>query len=802
MEIINDEDDSIMIADHLFECLKTSSDYEMRLGALKTLLGMTASMRWHIGTVGLNLFEEILSHPDEDPEIISFILQIFNRSLTPEEDVPVSRDKVGENISDLMIASNNLLNLILNLTGSSDISVRLPLLHFLISLLRFRASDVQLAVINHPNGVPKVVDLLKSDNIEVRNNVILMISELSRGSRNIQQLLVYEKTFEKLLNIVENELSDSIVIEDCLFVILNLLKKNAANQKYFREEANLNPELTKNLIRFFSADEDAYETFDNTLEWPKQRVSNIFFGLECIRTLVSIDNEHENTLKCQKSLYQNNMLASLCEVMFFEPNAGLDVIVQTILTVSEIIRGNYINQAYFSEILIDHGDVRESALKVLMDNLSDDTQKFKLRCASIYIFTCYMYDNDFGKNQILKTLDVKRHSTVENYKGIGTTILTALDSSESFQVWGSLICLMHILFSNDEGKNVLLNIKSSSGAKETSLFVYILSLLRRQEKRRGQIKSGILMLLSIWINNCKDAVQTFMRDSQNIQYLVSEFADISHDGNESEQRTIKGLLAFFIMTLHDNLIETSQKKAIFDVINRHIGKSVLADALENFTHNDYYLVSASKSQIHLKTASNLYLDFQFCKIFKVKMIQFLKVLRDEVDTTTITIDMQEGAVVGYIELIRKQDAELLTYKQDLKENKEKLSDIEKKYSSLNISTKDEISHLRSEVEKLKKDADEKKIYEEQIAILSSNVTLWQAEVQKYKDWANQWQKYQISQLPNPTSDVIRELEVHVDQLNEQLMAGYQAYETQGVALANAMKELKGKDDVINKMKHM
>lgn len=76
-------------------------------------------------------------------------------------------------------------------------------------MLRHRANDVQQAVISDPIGVSRVVDLLHEKREVIRNSVVLMLSELSRGNTALQQLLAYENTFQLLFDIINEETPDS-----------------------------------------------------------------------------------------------------------------------------------------------------------------------------------------------------------------------------------------------------------------------------------------------------------------------------------------------------------------------------------------------------------------------------------------------------------------------------------------------------------------------------------------------------------------------------------------------------------------
>lgn len=58
-------------------------------------------------------------------------------------------------------------------------------------------------------GISRLVDLLHEKREVIRNGVVLMLSELSRGKIALQQLLAYENTFQLLFVIINQESLDS-----------------------------------------------------------------------------------------------------------------------------------------------------------------------------------------------------------------------------------------------------------------------------------------------------------------------------------------------------------------------------------------------------------------------------------------------------------------------------------------------------------------------------------------------------------------------------------------------------------------
>ena len=52
-----------------------------------------------------------------------------------------------------------------------------------------------------------------------------------------QKIVAFENAFERLLHIVtvEGNSDGGIIVEDCLSLLLNLLRNNLSNQNFFRE---------------------------------------------------------------------------------------------------------------------------------------------------------------------------------------------------------------------------------------------------------------------------------------------------------------------------------------------------------------------------------------------------------------------------------------------------------------------------------------------------------------------------------------------------------------------------------------
>uniref|UniRef100_A0A0N5B8I6 Uso1_p115_head domain-containing protein n=1 Tax=Strongyloides papillosus TaxID=174720 RepID=A0A0N5B8I6_STREA len=783
-EKLSISEDEIMKVEDLVSCIENSTIFEDRLDAILYLKDLCPKMRLHIGTLGLHAYIDILKVDTENTTLVHHVLDLLKLLLQPDCESSIEEDFLGDSLAELFVSKPDLMDAIFQIMDTFDFSVRKSLVQFLIPLFRFRSLELRDIIINQGNGICKIVDLLQDQREVIRNNVVLMLSEMSRGNGVIQQMLVYENVFQILFSIIQDESPQSIVIEDCLFLMYNLLKRNDGNQKYFFEDMNLVRLLTETFDKLIYPGGD--RNFDVDYEYSKQTVTNIIFALECVRALVSTDNIQENIVGAQKAFSQTGLLKTLCHAMFTDARLGLDVVYQTIITTSEIIRGNPQNQDFFINTIVHQERKPICSLAVLMEPLIVERLPFKLRSAALYSYMCYVHNNENGKNLISKAIigksDGVNSSAVDKFSIVGYKIMRAIKSNKPFQVWGGCLCLLYLLFENNQRKEDFLSCKIDDYSKTLSLFEWICVSLFRQDRSRNQIKSAYLMLITTWIDNFPPAVKILMQQSDLMQFFSSEFQECSFIVNENEQRTVKGLIAFLLMTIYNNIEESKEKDSIMQLIKYRLGIVQVSEAIERLSQTEFYLVAASKPTFNPKTSVNVYLDYHFCRLIKVYEKKYLDILMSKNrENNGESIDV-ENIISEHKKEIASKDEEIKSLKDELEKAKVELENLKHQNITLQTSSFKTTQDLTDTIKMLNEIKQKNQSLESETNFLKENVCLWQQEAGRFKQWADEWQAYQINQLPNPQDIVVSQLTKQVEELNTLLDSGYKAYDQQGKTL--------------------
>ena len=352
-----------------------------------------------------------------------------------------SLDQLSLWIADAILQDPEMLSLLIEELTEDDYHLKfyaLQLLEFLVLSRSSRAKDVLL---HTPTAMSSICAVLNDTNEPVRNEAILLLMALVNNNFNIQKLVAFENTFETLFNIIDEEggIRGSILVQDCLTLITNLLLYNASNQKYFMETQCV-PGLTRLLDEAVfdelapgSSGLDSSEELNPNLNgaldapvpmvWTEQRVQNMRICLEIGRLLVAENNEL--VMQNQDKLFKEGFHYVILKLIFSSLTEN-SVRATALLTAADAIRGNHNIQYEFSKIDVPYIDpclpvqtqANNPPVLVPLALLNwclfiNSVHLFDVRISASYCLQAYFKNNQEAKLAFLKDQISAYHS--ENY---------------------------------------------------------------------------------------------------------------------------------------------------------------------------------------------------------------------------------------------------------------------------------------------------------------------------------------------------------------------------------------------------
>ena len=124
------------------------------------------------------------------------------------------------------------------------------------------------------------------------------------------------------------------------------------------------------------------------------------------------------------------------------------------------------------------------------------------------------------------------------------------------------------------------------------------------------------MFLSMWLAQCEMAVRAFLSINGTISFLIAQITANEHDENEY---LIQGLCAFLMgicIQFNDNAIESHRRDDLCQLLIKRIGLETFGGKLSEVSRHESYSKAGKQPQIRIKSASDLLLDYEFCKLFK------------------------------------------------------------------------------------------------------------------------------------------------------------------------------------------
>ncbi|CAF2519309.1 unnamed protein product [Rotaria sp. Silwood2] len=379
--------------ERLCDRLQLATRIEDRRDAVRGLKGYSKKCKLEVGTKSMILLANILQGDRTDLDLIQLSLETLSNIMSYEvnntDEQPNLPQDITIQFTELFIKNKEHVHTALDLIEETDFNIRRTSIRFLTILLTNCTKILQDIILESgPMGVSKLVDLLQDEREVIRNDALLLLQILTRSNANIQKIVAFENGFERLFEILISEggSDGGVIVEDCLSVLLNLLKNNPSNQSYFRESS-----FIRRLVDCFALNSIGDK------HWPKQKETNINLFLQVIRTLVSPTNSNQNIAACQRSISQ-------CATNLY--TLGHLLIIGYL---SKDIVASWCSSIALAHLIIDNQQLKEAVLKVVLaidqsqsntktlmeisiDLLENSSSSFHTRI-SILIFLCTWLSN-------------------------------------------------------------------------------------------------------------------------------------------------------------------------------------------------------------------------------------------------------------------------------------------------------------------------------------------------------------------------------------------------------------------------
>ncbi|KAI8368110.1 p115 like vesicle tethering protein [Radiomyces spectabilis] len=612
----------------LADCLETATLLEDRRAGVLSLKGLARDWTEQVGDKSLPALVKVLHTDYRDADIVKSLLETLTILCTVQNQNSAS--DIGYKFTDYFIEDSTNVTILLDVLEEFDFYVRFNTIKLLSTLLINREKRIQECILTSPMGITRLVDLLDDKREIIRNEGLLLLIALTRSNTEVQKLVTFQATFEKLLAIIEEQegISGDIVVQDSLTLMHNLLRYNVSDQIYFRETSCI--QQIPGLLGYVG-DSEADHVPYSFEDWPPQKVANTVLVLELIRILA--EPEGANTPANQKVMVQSGILLPIVQLGICS-NAPSLVRAEALYAIGYVLRANAVNQDIFSQIMVASppkiidgqidpqtasGIPRPAMVSLIAIALNTDTDSqysYSSRAAAAYAVSSCIEENKDAQIVLAATMKSPPEDNVNTQfadkpHSAGSLLLEVIDNWElsvkdPYKVWFACTILSHIIRNNEEAKQVAGAIvfgeeeqgKSSFwGEEPVPLLHHITAQLLMCTKSQGinaRIPIAYLCLLSIWLYDSPNSVSLFLSESTHIQFLIQEVQSSANDP------IVQGLAAFFRV----------------DQFNSHLARLRDSSAVKNAPQ--YLQISAEEEYISQSTHSlpSLLLDSTFVEFFK------------------------------------------------------------------------------------------------------------------------------------------------------------------------------------------
>ncbi|KAF6835866.1 intracellular protein transport protein [Colletotrichum musicola] len=621
-----------------------------------------------------------LSRDAEDVDTVKVVLETLLMLFSPNEDSPEASEEIALWLADEFTQRQENITLLLDFLDTADFYSRLYSLQLLAAILSARTERTEECVFTAPLGISRLVSVLDDTREAIRNEAITLLTYLTPSSTDIQKLVAFENAFDRLFTIIaaEGSLSEGDrVVEDCLILVANLLRRNPSNQSLFRESGGI-----RRLAVLLEGAEKAQREDAEIAAWAQtQRNRNIYALLAVVRLFLVAGAV--GTQQNQLAFWQHGLLYHALQLAFSHV-AQLPIKAEALETCADIIRGNPSLQEGFAQLQVPspleshspagRGQVNGVVDVYVIDGLLDltlsvqDLEAFDLRLAASDCLKAYFYNHADIRLHFLRRA-IEGHSTGADETANVLTVLlrpspdTAI--TNPYRSWFAATIMFHLVFDNPEAKSLAMTVTEGDAENGEEVVTSIqiiaaqlISGLNREEDSRVVV--GYLMLLLGWLFEELDAVNDFLSEGSNTQSLIQA---VNHPYPSGD--LVQGLCAMLLGVLYEFSTKDSPipRTDLHSILISRMGRERYIDKLSKLRSDplvrDFEVIPQKLSSSGSSKLPDVFFDATFVDFFKDNYSRVLRGIdRDPgLEISVVSNGVQKGVSRELVDSLRSQLAD-------------------------------------------------------------------------------------------------------------------------------------------------
>ncbi|XP_078428419.1 golgin Putative 6 [Wolffia australiana] len=592
-----------------------ADDRRSAITELQSLVAESRPAQMAFGAIGLPVIIGVLKEERDDVEMVRGALETLVSAMTPIDTSLKTKNVVqsASMNSDLLSREPENISLILSLLSEDDFYIRYYTLQLLTALLTHSPHRLQEAILSVPRGITRLMDMLMDREV-IRNEALLLLTHLTREAEEIQKIVVFEGIFEKIFSIIREEggSEGGVVVQDCLELLNNLIRKAASNQILLRETVGFEPLVSVLKLHRGSA-----------FNFTQQKTVNLLCALETIELLLvggssGDPGKETNRFANQMVLAQKKILDHLLMLGVESQWASVSVRCSALRCIGNLVFKNPSNLDALAIKVVGEEPHVEPALNSILRLIlrASSVQEFR---AADHVFKCFCEENSSGKVLLASTMTPQplslTHASVHDSGKLsfgsillqGLVVIEADGDLETSCRAASV--LSHILKDNIQSKVQALRIVLDSpipsfGPPEPLLHRLLKYLVRLTSVRvtDGQADRSsstptsshsaliIFRLIATWLAEFPDAVECLLDSSAHLTYLL----DLLSSPHPTLVRGLSSLILGECVIFNEKPgPTTTDALAVIDSISQRIGLSTFFQNIEELQKSLSILFSAS-----------------------------------------------------------------------------------------------------------------------------------------------------------------------------------------------------------------